>query len=510
MRAPPGRRRRLGVLLDTGAGADSLDPGTFAIVTPRPLLRDRCILAAFVAGLGLRLVHLGAAPLWLDEVITAQWMREPWARLPGVVLDDNHPPLYFVLLKAWTLLAGTSPWALRLPSALVSAAAILLVAEAADALVGRPAARWAAWLAALSPYLVQHAQEARMYALVGALAAGSLALLSRWLRGPAGRLGPGFVLTALALAASHYYAVFFLGAEVLVLLVLWRRPLRAWLPAAAATAGIAAMGLLAALLVASHKAGGSYALGLLALPGALWALVGGYALLPDSAALHAEGARAALGLLPVAAVGAVPAAACVLAALRGLDRPARLMLFVPGIVVLAVPFAVHLVLGVAVNPRYFMAGAPALLVLLAAGAARWRAAGAALALVLAVGLGLHLATPGHGREDTRGAGAWLDAHVPRDEEILVTSSEMALLAEYQWPGRRLRLYPPAGVVATPENAAALAAAMPMPGPGRAIYVVGRAWLSDPGGALVRALRARYRACPGVQVHGIEVLCFARP
>ncbi len=346
-----------------------------------------------------------------------------------------------------------------------------------------------------------------MYALVGALAAGNLALLARWMREPGGRLGAGFVLTALALAASHYYGVFFLGAEVLVLLVLWRRPLRAWVPAAAATAGIAAMGLLAALLVASHKAGGSYALGLLAVPGALWGLVGGYAVLPDSATLHAEGARAALGLLPFAAVGAVPAAACTLAALPGLDRPARLALFVPGLVVLAVPFAVHLVLGVAVNPRYFMAAAPALLVLLAAGAARWRAAGAALALVLAVGLGLHLAEPGHGREDTRSAGAWLDAHVPRDEEILVTSSEMALLAEYQWPERRLRLYPSAGVVATPENAAALAAALPMPGPGRAIYVVGRAWLSDPTGALVRALRARYRACPGVQVRGIEVLCF---
>src|SRR5579875_3288589 len=212
-----------------------------------------------------------------------------------------------------------------------------------------------------------------MYALVGALAAGSLALLARWMRAPAGRLGAGFVGTALALAASHYYAVFFLGAEVLVLLVIWRRPLRAWLPAATATAGIAAMGLLAAMLVASHKAGGSYALGLLAVPGALWGLVAGYAVLPDSAALHAEGARAALGLLPFAAVGVVPAAACALAALPALDRPARLALFVPGLVVLAVPFVVHLVLGVAVNPRYFMAAAPALLVLLAAGAARWRA-----------------------------------------------------------------------------------------------------------------------------------------
>jgi len=476
-------------------------------VTPRPLIRDRWILAALVAGLGLRLVHLGTAPLWLDEVITAEWMREPWARLPGIVLHDNHPPLYFLLLKAWTRVAGASPWALRLPSALVSAAAIPLVAALAGALVGRPAARWAAWLAALSPYLVQHAQEARMYGLVGALAAGNLALLARWVRAPSGRLGPGFVVSALALAASHYYTVFFLGGEVLVLLVLWRRPLRSWLPAAAATAGIAGAGLLAAMLVASHKAGGSYEMGWLAVPGALWALVAGYAVLPDSAALHAEGARAAAGLLPFAVVGAVPAAACALASLRGLDRGARLALLVPCGVVLAVPFAVRLVLGVAVNPRYFMAGAPALLVILAAGAARWRLAGAALAVVLAVGLGLHLAQPGHGREDTRSAGAWLDAHVPANEEILVTSSEMALLADYQWPGRRLLLYPPAGVIATADNADALAAAMPMPGPGRAVFVVGRAWLSDPTGALVRALGARYRACPGVRVRGIEVLCF---
>jgi 4-amino-4-deoxy-L-arabinose transferase-like glycosyltransferase len=495
--------------LNTGAGVASVKLRGLQL-RGRTLVRDPWILAAPAAGFALRLVHLGTAPFWLDEVITAEWMRLPWTQVVAIPLHDNHPPLYFLLLKVWTLVAGDSTWALRLPSVIASAAAIPLVAVAAGAFAGRSAGRWAAWFAGLSPYLVQHGQEARMYALVACLAAGNLVFFARWVRDPASRLGTGFVLTALGLVASHYYSIFFLGGEILVVLALWRRPLRSWLPATAVTSAIAATGLCAAMLVASHKAGGSYDLGSLALPGALWALIAGYAALPDSAELHAVGAQAVTGFLPFAVVGSIPVAVTVLVALRGLDREARLALLVPFGVVVAVPFLVHIALGVAVNPRYLMAAAPGLLVLLATGAARWRVAGGAITLVLAIGLGLHLAQPGHGREDTRSVGVWLDAHVPADEEILITSSEMKLLADYQWPSRRFRLYPPAGVVANPDNAAALAAAMPLPGPGRVVFVVGRSWLTDPSGALVRALQARCRACPGVRVKGIDVLCFEAP
>lgn len=193
-----------------------------------------------------------------------------------------------------------------------------------------------------------------------------------------------------------------------------------------------------------------------------------------------------------------------------MEPTTRAVLLIPLVTLFAAPFAAQLVLGVAVNPRYFIAVVPGLFIWLAAGAAQRPIAGWLLAVVLAIGLLQHLADPAHGREDIRAATHWLDEHVPREEEILVTSSEMEFLARFHWPERPWRLWPPARVVADPGNAVRLAADFPPPAAGsRRIFLLGREWLTDPTGALVRAVQARYRECPGTSVRGIRILCFER-
>jgi uncharacterized membrane protein len=282
----------------------------------------------------------------------------------AVCLADNHPPLYFAVVKATRDLLGDAPWVLRLPSAVLGAAVIPLAAAAAEALTDdRRAGRWAAWFAALSPFLVHHGQEARMYALVGTLAAANLLALARFTSGRTPRLGVLFTVTAVGLAATHYYTVFYVGGAVLAAIAARPRELRGWLPAAAVASVAATVALLAAALLARHQAGGSYELGWFALPGALWSLVSGYALLPDTFALHAAGSRAALPYLPVALAAAPALAACVLIGLRSLAWRQRITVLLPIATALLAPFAVRLVLGVTVNPRYFQSTVPALLVL---------------------------------------------------------------------------------------------------------------------------------------------------
>jgi hypothetical protein len=120
---------------------------------------------------------------------------------------------------------------------------------------------------------------------------------------------------------------------------------------------------------------------------------------------------------------------------------------------------------------------------------------------------LHLRDTGHGREDIAAAGRWLDANVPPTEEILITSNEMEILARFHWPNRRFRLYPPERGVIAPERVDGLAETLPFPDPKRAIFLVGRAWLSDPDGRLQTALVQRYPSCPGIDVPGIRIHCF---
>src|SRR6185369_3405415 len=123
-------------------------------------------------------------------------------------------------------------------SAFLSWLTVRVIAATGTMLRGRDTGRWAAWLAAVSPFLIHHGQEARMYGLVAAVAAINLMLLSRFATGAVHSLGWAFAVAAAALIASHYYGVFFVAGELLVLVMLWRRPLQTWLPTALATVAV--------------------------------------------------------------------------------------------------------------------------------------------------------------------------------------------------------------------------------------------------------------------------------
>lgn len=474
---------------------------------------DAWIPLALLCAALLRLMRLDAARLWLDEVLTARWIALPWGELLHTAVTDNHPPLYFVLLKLWSAIAGDSALALRLPSALLSCAVVALTAALAARLAGRCAARWAAWFAALSPFLLHYGQEARMYALVSALAAWLTLAAVHAARTPTARPGAGVALAAAALVATHYYGTFFVLAVVAVLAViaLRRGTLRAALPGVLPPAAVVLVALAAAALLARRQAGGGYDFGLVALPGALWSLLAGPELVPGAAAVHADGLRAALPYVPLALAGGLAAIVLAAAGARAVSPTAGRLALGALAGALAAPFVVQLAVDVDVNPRYFAAAVPLLLALLAAGVpprlgrdARSLAAVALLA-VLAFASARHLLHPAHGREDIAAAEAWLAEHAP-NTPLLVTSFEMAIVAAYHWPERALQLYPPGGMVATRANAAALAAALPLSRDGRAVYVIGRAWVSDPAGALREALRVRYASCGEAHVDGVEVLC----
>ena len=117
-----------------------------------------------------------------------------------------------------------------------------------------------------------------------------------------------------------------------------------------------------------------------------------------------------------------------------------------------------------------------------------------------LGVARHVADPGFPREDIIGASEWLDANVSNDEELLVSSDEMAYLARFHWPQRRLTVDPPPGVVVSDDKADAVVNQLPSVGTQRVIYIFGRAWLSDPIGALQRTLRERYRSAE--KQHGV--------
>lgn len=474
---------------------------------------DPWIIAAVVVGTALRFVNLGDAPLWFDETYTVHHISLPWDGYVQAMMRDNQAPIYYAATKAWTELVGVSPWLLRLPGLVASIACIPLIAASTRLLAGATAARTAAWVAAISPFLVQHAQDARPYALLAAVAAAHFLVLVRFATGRSARLGFWWVALAIATVATHYYGIFVLAGQGLALLLLWRRPLHTWLPAGAIAGAICAALILAAVRNASGIFAGQYVFGIAALPGVVWSLLTGYTLIPTSEQLHALGPSAILPDLPVA-LAALPAAIIVgLASLRTLDLTGKIVLLATFGTALVVPFLYRLVAGAGVHPRYFAATIGPVLVLTAAGMSvdQLRSprgiATLVLGAVMLYATVLHLRDTSHGREDVAAAGRWLDANVPPTEEILITSDEMEILARFHWPQRRFRLYPSERGVIPEDQVPGLVDGLPFPDAKRAIFLVGRAWLSDPEGHLQTALVERYPSCPGIDVPGIRIHCF---
>src|SRR4051812_5145859 len=205
------------------------------------------IVAGLVAlGAALRFATLGVQSYHHDEIVTAsRVLRVGFGHaMDAVGFSESAPPLYYALAWIWTQITGTGPWGLRSLSAVAGVATIPVAYLVGRELRGRRAGLLAAALVAVNPMLIWYSQEARAYALLAFFCALSLLYCVRALRDgdEEKRDKRNFVLwgvfSALALA-THYFAVFPLVAEVILLL---RRRGRA------AIAGLWIIALMAALL----------------------------------------------------------------------------------------------------------------------------------------------------------------------------------------------------------------------------------------------------------------------
>jgi len=101
----------------------------------------------------------------------------------SAVKADVHPPLYFLLLKAWVSLFGHGERAVRSLSGLFYVLAVLALYWLARELYGNELALLSAALYACSPLAILSAQFARMYALLSVLSiVSTLLYVQFWIK----------------------------------------------------------------------------------------------------------------------------------------------------------------------------------------------------------------------------------------------------------------------------------------------------------------------------------------
>lgn len=125
------------------------------------------ILAVIIFGFLLRVISLNQS-FWLDEATSGLVVRN--FNLGEIVTKfspgDFHPPLYYLLLKVWSYIFGTSEIALRFPSILFGLLTVYLVYLIGKELFNKRIGLTAGILLATSGLHVYYSQEARMYSLV--------------------------------------------------------------------------------------------------------------------------------------------------------------------------------------------------------------------------------------------------------------------------------------------------------------------------------------------------------
>jgi uncharacterized membrane protein len=129
------------------------------------------LVAILVAGTALRLHHLGTQSLWLDEAFSLTIADSTIDYILETTAEDVHPPLYYFLLYGWVHLIGATEWTGRLFSVVMSLVLLVVVYQIGTRMEDRRVGLMAAGLLAVSPFQIEYAQEARMYALLACLAA---------------------------------------------------------------------------------------------------------------------------------------------------------------------------------------------------------------------------------------------------------------------------------------------------------------------------------------------------
>src|SRR5437667_1298489 len=122
----------------------------------------------------LRLWRIDAQSLRGDEAFDVLFALQ---RLGDMVYQalygQTYPPLYHVLDHFWLLVAGRSELSARFITLAAGVLIVPVIYQIGRLLFGVAVARMAMLLVALHPFLLWHAQDGRMYMLLGTLAAGS-------------------------------------------------------------------------------------------------------------------------------------------------------------------------------------------------------------------------------------------------------------------------------------------------------------------------------------------------
>lgn len=397
----------------------------------------------------LRLFHLGAENLWIDEIFSLQQAAAPWDAVDRY-RNIGTRPLSLALLH-YVLPFGSSEFLLRLPYAILSILDVGALFLLSRELVERRVALRASLFLAVLPLHVWYAQEVRWYAQWAFLATlVFLALVRLWKTDRA----RWWVVHALALLAALYTFIVSLHLVIVQAVAAWllpdrgeRRSFRRKVALTTVVVGIVAVPFILIVLgigpdgSETGPSGGGVgtprATTLVVLPYLFFTYVAGYTIGPTVAELHDLPDPITLlttypEILLYYAFFAPIAALGVWSFRRRRECAAVLGPWVLGLPLLV--FTASVMGELAFNVRYAFAAVPGFALLLSLGVeslGRWRLVGTIVAVALfAASLSQFYANPNYDKEHVRDAMQHIRTSPSRDEPVAVVGQGVAAAVYY--------------------------------------------------------------------------------
>lgn len=187
----------------------------------------------------LRLWNLGSESAWIDEAYSIELAKHSVIDILRGTAADQHPPLYYLLLRVW-LIFGSGVTYARLLSVIIGVINVGQVLHFGKKSAGVAIGLIGGLLVAVSPMHVWYSQEIRMYILLVSLTTASSASLWWALRGIQARRWVLYCLITTLALYTHYFAAFVLLAQgIWVLIWVWSqratRSLWYWIGSVAVT-----------------------------------------------------------------------------------------------------------------------------------------------------------------------------------------------------------------------------------------------------------------------------------
>ena len=199
-------------------------------VKARPSSDRKFLVGILLLNWGLLLGQLADRSLWVDEFLTLQMIQGGFAQVIQAAIADIHPPLYFLALRLWTLLVGTSDFSLRWFSVAVGFTGLVLFSVLVRRWIGRQLVLPTTLFLALSPAFIEFSRMARYYSLLLALGLLSTLILLYAIQVPSWKTWLAYTLTGASLLYTFYpTGILLLAHGIIVLAAPPRRvALKSW------------------------------------------------------------------------------------------------------------------------------------------------------------------------------------------------------------------------------------------------------------------------------------------